>query len=49
MELSPAEHSDRSNEFYMWAMQIELKINYNEVASKIEHFRNSKRSSQHQF
>ena len=49
MELSPAEHSDRSNEFYMWAMQIELKINYSDVASKIEHFRNSKRSSQHQF
>lgn len=43
MELSPAEHSDRSNEFYMWAMQIELKINYSEVASKIENFRNYKR------
>lgn len=42
MELSSVEHSDRENEFYMWAMQIELKINYSEVVNKIENFRNSK-------
>jgi uncharacterized Fe-S cluster-containing radical SAM superfamily enzyme len=49
MELVSELSSDRSNEFYMWAVQIELKMNYSEIVSKIENFSLNKRKSQQSF